>query len=222
MRPWVSVSGTRCTRCTPDSNFSLANAPRPFTSAMISLKPPMVPSLAEITSTFQPCKTRKALIHPEQVAGEQCRLVAAGAGADFQHDVALVHGVLGQQRHADLLRQLEAAGDKRLALGLRHAAHLGFGRGIRYQRLGIGNFLVDGAVGLHRVDQRIELGQFARDPHVVFGVHLAKHLCLEGSVVRQQDIEFGFRKYGHELSLELRAHSAKWIPVLRKECAPTI
>ena len=38
----------------------------------------------------------KTLIHPEQVAGEQRGLVAAGAGADFQHHVALVHGVLGQ------------------------------------------------------------------------------------------------------------------------------
>src|SRR6267142_6876391 len=49
----------------------------------------------------------KALIHPEQVAGEQRGLVAAGAGADFQHDVAVVHGILGQQRHANLLRQLK-------------------------------------------------------------------------------------------------------------------
>ena len=37
MRPEASVSGTRCTRCTPDSNFSLAKAPRPRISAMISL-----------------------------------------------------------------------------------------------------------------------------------------------------------------------------------------
>ncbi len=37
MRPCASVSGTRCTRCTPDSNFSLANGPRPLISAMISL-----------------------------------------------------------------------------------------------------------------------------------------------------------------------------------------
>ena len=54
MRPGVSVSGTRCTRCTPDSNFNRANAPRPSIAAMISLKPPTVPSLAEMTSTFQP------------------------------------------------------------------------------------------------------------------------------------------------------------------------
>ena len=37
MRPLASVSGTRCTRCTPDSNFSWANTPRPVIVAMISL-----------------------------------------------------------------------------------------------------------------------------------------------------------------------------------------
>ncbi len=53
MRPCVSVSGTRCTRWTPLSNFSLAKTPAPCTSATISLKPPAVPSLADSTSTFQ-------------------------------------------------------------------------------------------------------------------------------------------------------------------------
>jgi len=33
----ASVSGTRCTRCTPDSNLSLAKAPRPRISAITSL-----------------------------------------------------------------------------------------------------------------------------------------------------------------------------------------
>ena len=63
----------------------------------------------------------ETLIHPEQVAGKKRGLVAAGAGADFQHHVAIVHRVLGQQRHADLLRQFDAARAERLALGLRHA-----------------------------------------------------------------------------------------------------
>jgi hypothetical protein len=54
MRPCVSVSGTRCTRWTPDSNFSLAKTPAPSISAMISLKPPAVPSEADTISTFQP------------------------------------------------------------------------------------------------------------------------------------------------------------------------
>ncbi len=41
-------------------------------------------------------QTREALIHPEQVAGKKGCLIAAGTGADFQHHVAIVHGVLGQ------------------------------------------------------------------------------------------------------------------------------
>ena len=37
MRPCDSVSGTRWTRCVPDSNFSREYAPRPSTCATISL-----------------------------------------------------------------------------------------------------------------------------------------------------------------------------------------
>ena len=39
-----------------------------------------------------------ARVHAEQVAGEQRRFVAAGAGADFEEDVALVVGVFRQQQ----------------------------------------------------------------------------------------------------------------------------
>ena len=46
-----------------------------------------------------------ALIHAKQHAREQRGLVAAGAGADFQDDVALVHRVLRQQIELDLLFQ---------------------------------------------------------------------------------------------------------------------
>jgi len=35
-----------------------------------------------------------AFVHAEQIAGEERGLVAAGAGADFQDHVALVHRVL--------------------------------------------------------------------------------------------------------------------------------
>src|SRR6478736_282744 len=35
MRPPVSVSGMRCTRCTPDSNFSRANTPSPEVDALL-------------------------------------------------------------------------------------------------------------------------------------------------------------------------------------------
>src|SRR6476661_7661148 len=88
MRPCVSVSGTRCTRCTPDSNFSFENAPRPCTSAMISLAADR--AFAGRDHLDLPAlQAGEALVHPEQIAGEQRGLVAAGAGADFQHHVAV-------------------------------------------------------------------------------------------------------------------------------------
>ena len=56
-----------------------------------------------------------ALVHAEQVAGEQRGLVSAGAGADFQDDIALVHRVLGHKRKPQLMLERGAPG---LELGL--------------------------------------------------------------------------------------------------------
>ena len=50
-----------------------------------------------------------ALIHAEQDAGEQRGLVAAGAGADFENDVAVIHRILRNEMDADLLLELVAA-----------------------------------------------------------------------------------------------------------------
>ena len=52
--PCVSVCGTRCTRCTPASNFKVPYTSAPSTSNWISLYPPLVPSLKSTTLTFQP------------------------------------------------------------------------------------------------------------------------------------------------------------------------
>ena len=131
-------------------------------------------------------------VHAIEVAGEDGRLVAAGAGADFQHHIAVVHGVLGQQRHADLLRQLVDTRLQRLELGFGHAAHFRIGSGVRQQRFGIRNLGPRRAIDLHRVDQRIELGELARDLDVFLGVQLAQQFGLQRGVVGKQDIEFGF------------------------------
>ena len=48
------------------------------------------------------------------------------------------------------------------------------------------------AIGLHGVDQRIELGELARDLDVFFGIHLAQQFGLQRGVVGEQDVEFGF------------------------------
>ena len=149
---------------------------------------------------FPALQRGKSFIHAEQVAGEQRGLVTSSTGADFQHHISFVHRILGQQRDADLLGQFEAAGSERVALGFRHAAHFGFGRGIGDQRVDLTHFLGGGAIGLDGFDQRIEFGQFPRDPHIVFRVDLPKQLRLQRSVVRQQDIKFGFGQHRHELS----------------------
>src|SRR5579864_2574122 len=48
------------------------------------------------------------LIHAEEIAGEQRRLIAAGAGADFEDDALLVHRVLGDERKANVVLERRA------------------------------------------------------------------------------------------------------------------
>ena len=44
----------------------------------------------------------EARVHAEDFGGKERGLVAAGAGADFEDDVLLVVGILGQQQHLEL------------------------------------------------------------------------------------------------------------------------
>ncbi len=54
MRPCDSVTGTRCTRCTPRSCLSRLKTRSPLTVAIISFTPPPSDSDTESGSTFQP------------------------------------------------------------------------------------------------------------------------------------------------------------------------
>ena len=102
MRPCASVSGTRCTRWPPDSNLSFANTPLPDDA-----RDDLAES-AEIGRRFGHHLHLPALalgvarVHAEQVAGEERRLVAAGARADLQEDVALVVRIARQQHRLQL------------------------------------------------------------------------------------------------------------------------
>jgi hypothetical protein len=95
-----------------------------------------------------------ALIHAEEIGGEQGGLVAACAGADFQDGVLLVGRILGQQ-HA-LHRMLEfgqaLAQFRRLLLG--NGLHVGIGR----HRLGVLKLLLGLVPGVDRLDERTEIG----------------------------------------------------------------
>ena len=102
MRPWVSVTGTRCTRWPPDSNFSPAKAPALDADHDLLVA-------AEIGEIFGHDLGAPAMafgvaqVHAGQVCGEQGRLVAAGAGADLDKGVALVVRVARQQGGLQLL-----------------------------------------------------------------------------------------------------------------------
>ena len=66
-----------------------------------------------------------ALIHAEEIARKQRRLLAAGAGAQFEDRVLLVGGILGQKLHFELPLELLDPGVKRLKLLRGERRHLG-------------------------------------------------------------------------------------------------
>lgn len=111
MRPWVSVSGTRCTRCTPDSNFSLANAPRPWHLGDDFL----VPAHGALgrrnqvhLPALQGCRSAPYMRNRSPANSEASSPPVPGA--NFEHHVALVHCVLRQQGDANILREFVAPG----------------------------------------------------------------------------------------------------------------
>src|SRR6516162_11864219 len=87
-----------------------------------------------------------ALIHAIEIAGEQRRLVAAGAGADFEDDALLVHRVLGGERKADVVLERVALGFEQWLLLARDRAHGGLGRGIRDDLVNIADLSGNAAV----------------------------------------------------------------------------
>ena len=105
----------------------------------------------------------KALVHAQQVAGEQRRLVAAGAGADFEHRGALVGGVARQQLDRQRALGLGQLLADFLGLMRRQLLELGLGGGVGGEA---GQHLQLGAQPAHlarrrgdRLDLRIFLGQ---------------------------------------------------------------
>ena len=105
-------------------------------------------------------------IHAKQVAGEQGRLVAARAGADFQENIALVVGVFRQQQLLQVdfnLRQL-FPGAVCLVLGKRLHLRVGehFLSGFQVQ-FGLLEALVE-------LDYRGDFGMFAGEAAIGFHV----------------------------------------------------
>ena len=107
-----------------------------------------------------------ARVHAEQVGGKQGGLVAAGAGAHFEEDVALVVRVFRQQQPLQFALQRI---DPRVGIG-----QLGFGQ---FAHVRVGQQLARGgnvgfglAEGQVLLDHRGQLGVFARQLAVVVDV----------------------------------------------------
>src|SRR4030095_7858921 len=95
----------------------------------------------------------------EERRGEERRLVAAGAGADLQEDVARVVGVLGQEQDLELLLDGRQPFGERGPLGGGHLVEL-FPRRQGLDELpGALQLLLDLPVLLGLSDDRLELGQ---------------------------------------------------------------
>ena len=163
---------------------------------MTSFRPPTPVSLLDITSIRQPCRSAYLLYMRNSSRGKQRRLVAAGAGADFEDDVLLVVRILGDEQDLQLGEQRVAPRDQRLQLLLRELAHVGVaGRG---ELLGLRDVVHDRLVLAEPLDERLDLGQ-RLGVLPVFG-RIALHLggaeqrasALRSAVLRRQLVEHSY------------------------------
>ena len=116
-------------------------------------------------------------IHAEQLAGEERRFVAAGAGADFEDDVLRVVRILRHEHHLELGQQAVAAGEQRLQLFARQLAHVGVGAG--GELLGLRDLAGNRLVFAEALDERFHLGE-RLGVLAVFG-RIALHLVVPRS-----------------------------------------
>src|SRR5215831_15736419 len=123
-------------------------------------------------------------------------IVAAGAGADFQDHVALVHRVLRNKREPELPLERRAFLLELRLLGGGHRAHFGIGRRVGDERIEARDLGGDGAIVLHRLDDGSELGELARELDVGFGRHRARQLAFDRLVAGDERIEFWLRNHG--------------------------
>ena len=141
IRPCDSVAGTRCTRCTPPSYFSRRQTPvvgPPADRDGDVLVAAEVARLGVQHLGLPAVPLGVPQVHPEQVAGEQRRLLAALPRLDLQDHVLAVVGVAGQQQLAQLL-------------GERAGPPLQLGRLGRERRVLAGQLAGGAQVALHRL-----------------------------------------------------------------------
>ena len=196
MRPWLSVTGTRCTRCTPPSNFSRAHGASPGCGGAARLHRDahvLVAAEVALGGVEHLGAPAPALgvpqVHPQQVAGEQRRLLAALPRLDLEDDVAVVVGVARDQQPAQPVLGGGQGGLERRDL-------LGEGGVLGGQLAGRAEVVAGadpGVVGGHgRAERGVPLAQLAAAVGVGGDLRVA-HLALERGVL----VDEGLRGVEH-------------------------
>ena len=130
--------------------------PLPFDERDDFLDAAAAVSLRFRTSMLPALPLGVARVHAEQVRREQRRLVAAGAGADFEHDVLRVVGILRDEQDLDL-------GEQRVARRLRAPSISSCASsrmsGSLSSSCGGVDLRDDFLVAAEMLDQRLDLGQ---------------------------------------------------------------
>ena len=109
-----------------------------------------------------------ALIHAEEIAGEERRLLAAGAGAHLEDRALLVGGILGQQLHLELVLELLDLLVEGTDLFFGERRHVLFRGRIVDQLLQALALAKSRAERVDGGDNRIELGELPREAHIAF------------------------------------------------------
>jgi hypothetical protein len=150
-----------------------------------------------MTSTFQPLSSRSG-VHREEVAGEERRLVAAGAGANFEDGALLVRRVLRQEHQAQFACGLLDLLLRERPLLFREAAHLRIHGGIVDHGLEAAEVLELRLIGTDRADHGIELRELAGEGHKGFGFRPGIQGRGDDVVARQDGVQaFGGGSDGH-------------------------
>ena len=185
MRPAASVGGDALdpVHAALELQSRIGALPRDLGDRLLDAAPGALADRDQVELPAPPL--RVAGIHPEQVAGEEGRLVAAGAGADLEDHVTVVVRVARHEQPPELgLDRLLPRLEHRELLA-RHAAHLLVG--VVRHRAGRLQLIAHRGPGADRVDHRLEPRQLAAErlePRGVAGRRRRRHLGDDRVVAR--------------------------------------
>ena len=139
-----------------------------------------------------------ALIHAEEIAREERSLLAAGAGTHFQDRAFLVREILRQQLHLELAIELLDLLSENVELLLRKRRHRVVRGGIVDNLLQLIPLALGFAQRSDDGDDRIQLGELARQAHICFLVRTRRKRRLHAFPACDKLVELLSRNRAHD------------------------